>query len=62
MNKEILNKKFESVKVKVKDTKIIDELKKHIKEFIDSNNKEVDEIKNNHKKDIINKKNKRRIK
>ena len=45
MNKEILNKKFESIKVK--DNTIFEELKKYINEFIDSSNKEVDAIKNN---------------
>ena len=45
MNKEILNKKFEIIKVK--DNTIFEELKKYINEFIDSSNKEVDAIKNN---------------
>ena len=42
MNREILNKKLDSIKIK--DTTIFVELKKQINEFIDSNNKEVRKI------------------
>jgi chromosome segregation ATPase len=50
MKNDILNKRFESIKVK--DDNILNELKEHINEFIENNNKEVEEIKNKHKKDI----------
>ena len=49
---EIINKKFDSIKIK--DDKILNDLKEKINEFMESNNKIADEIKINHKKDIEN--------
>ena len=55
MKSDIMNKKFESIKIKDdKSNKILDDLKAQINEFIENNNKEVNEIKSNHKKDIVN--------
>ena len=51
---DIINKKIEGLKIKndKSHNEILDNLKEQIIGFIESNNKEVDEIKNNHKKDI----------
>ena len=56
MKNDITNKKFESIKLKDDKTnsKILDYLKEQLNEFIENNNKKVDEIKSKHIKDIDN--------
>ena len=56
LKNELLNKKFESIKIKSDKSynEMLDNLKKEINEFIENNNKEVDEIKNKQKKEIDN--------
>ena len=49
---DIINKTFENIKIK--DDKILNDLKEKINEFMESNNKIAYEIKTNHKKDIEN--------
>ena len=56
MKNDITNKKFESIKLKddKANSKILDYLKEQLNEFIENNNKKVDEIKSKHIKDIDN--------
>ena len=52
MKNELINKKFESIKIKNDklNSDILDNLKSQINDFIENNNKEVEEIKNIFKK------------